>query len=176
MTDLERAFRDAFRCHPAGVALITAFPGGAPVAMTVSSLISVSAEPPTLAFSLSSRSGATPGVLAAGRVAVHLLRHADLALAQLGATPGADRFALPWEPLPDGTPRFTQVKTWFHGRISGRLEVPGATLVTVELLAGEAPGSMPDHEALIYLDRRWHRLRAGAEGAPLDLEDRDVFR
>jgi len=46
-------FREAFRRHPAGVAVITADPGDRPVAMTVSSLISVSAAPPIVAFSLS---------------------------------------------------------------------------------------------------------------------------
>lgn len=177
-------FREAFRCHPAGVAVITADPGGRPVAMTVSSLISVSAEPPTVAFSLSTRSGSTAAVLEAGSVVIHLLRYADLDLAKLGATPGADRFGpgVGWERLPTGEPRYTAPATWFRGRVKGALPVEGATLVAAELLegaTGDAPGA-PEHESLIYLDRRWHRLRETTDGeasiVPLDLDYRDVFR
>jgi flavin reductase (DIM6/NTAB) family NADH-FMN oxidoreductase RutF len=181
---LSHAFREAFRCHPAGVALITADPGTAPVAMTVSSLISVSADPPIVAFSLSARSGSTPAVLAATSIVIHLLRYEDLDLARLGATPGADRFGpgVAWERLPDGAPRYTTVRTWFHARIIGTLPVAGATVVTAELTDGEAsaPPGAPEHESLIYLDRRWHRLRetsgGRAELTPMDAEYRDVFR
>lgn len=188
MSDLSTAFREAFRCHPAGVAIITADPGPdkgtGPVAMTVSSLISVSADPPTVAFSLSSRSSSTGAVLAAGSVVIHLLRFDDLALAQLGATPGADRFGpgTPWVRLPTGEPRYTAVATWFRARMTGTLPVPGATLVAAELLEGasDAPPGAPEHESLIYLDRRWHRLRERADGSasltPMAAEYRDVFR
>lgn len=181
---LSHAFREAFRCHPAGVAVITANPGGAPVAMTVSSLISVSAAPPTVAFSLSSRSGSTAAVLAAGTMVIHLLRYGDLDLALLGATPGADRFgaAVPWERLESGEPRYTAVATWFRARIIGTLPVEGATVVTAELLDGDCgtPPGAPELESLIYMDRRWHRLRETADGSAsltlMDADDRDVFR
>lgn len=170
MTDqtLSTAFREAFRCHPAGVAVITADPGDQPVAMTVSSLISVSADPPTVGFSLSARSGSTAAVLAAGHVVIHLLRYADLDLARLGATPGADRFgpAVAWQRLPTGEPRYSQVLTWFRARIEGALAVEGATLVVARLLEGAAAGApdTPEQESLIYMDRRWHRLREAADG------------
>ncbi|MTH33681.1 flavin reductase [Paracoccus limosus] len=186
MTDqsLSLAFREAFRCHPAGVAVITADPGGQPVAMTVSSLISVSAAPPTVAFSLSSRSGSTAAVLEAGSAVIHLLRYSDLALAQLGATPGADRFGpgIAWQRLPTGEPRYSGVATWFRARIQGALPVEGATVVVAELLEGEAGqgAEAPELESLIYLDRRWHRLREAADGhVSLTLmgeDSRDVFR
>lgn len=181
---LSDAFREAFRCHPAGVAVITADPGENPVAMTVSSLISVSGAPPTVAFSLSARSGSTTAVLAAGTVVIHLLRYADLELALLGATPGADRFgaAAPWARLASGEPRYTAVATWFRARIIGTLPVEGATVVTAELLEGDCgtPPGAPELESLIYLDRRWHRLRETADGSAsltlMDADDRDVFR
>lgn len=181
---LSHAFREAFRCHPAGVAVITADPGDAPVAMTVSSLISVSAEPPTVAFSLSARSGSTAAVLAAGSMVIHLLRYGDLDLALLGATPGADRFAAaaPWERLSSGEPRYTDVATWFRARIVGTLPVEGATVVTAELVDGACgtPPGAPELESLIYMDRRWHRLRETADGSAsltlMDAEYRDVFR
>lgn len=180
---LADAFRDAFRCHPAGVAVITADPGDNPVAMTVSSLISVSAAPPTVAFSLSSRSGSTGAVLQAGHVVIHLLRYPDLELALLGATPGADRFGpgVAWDRLPTGEPRYTGVATWFRARISGALSVPGATLVAAELIQGHSHvGDTPEHESLVYLDRRWHRLREDVNGVPslmpMQAANADIFR
>jgi len=176
-------FREAFRCHPAGVAVITADPGGRPVAMTVSSLISVSAAPPTAAFSLSSRSGSTATVLEAETVVIHLLRYPDMELARLGATPGADRFGpgIVWRRLPTGEPLYTSVSTWFRAKITGTLAVEGATLVAVELLDGVAAGlDTPERESLVYLDRRWHRLRENKDGVAsivlLGEEHRDVFR
>lgn len=102
----------------------------------------------------------------------------------MGATPGADRFGpdVAWERLPGGEPRYTGVATWFRARIIGTLPVTGATVVTAELLEGAAaaqPGA-PELESLIYLDRRWHRLRERADGTAsltlMDAEYRDAFR
>jgi flavin reductase (DIM6/NTAB) family NADH-FMN oxidoreductase RutF len=58
--DLPDAFREAFRLHPAGAVIISADQGGQPVALTISSLISVSMSPPTVAFSLSAKSVLAP--------------------------------------------------------------------------------------------------------------------
>ncbi|KPQ06522.1 MAG: DIM6/NTAB family protein [Rhodobacteraceae bacterium HLUCCA12] len=160
---LSDAFRQAFRCHPAGVAIVTADPGEGPVALTVSSLISVSAEPPLVAFSLSQRSSTATALLRAETVVIHLARFADLELAQLAATSGADRFGpdVQWQRLPTGEPRYTEIGTWFRARLRGTLPLEDATLVAAELLEGEVaePGDTPERDSLVYLDRRWHRLR-----------------
>lgn len=165
---LSETFREAFRCHPAGVAVITADPGDHPVALTVSSLISVSAAPPVVAFSLSSKSSSSGPLLLAETMVIHLLRFSDLELARLGATSGVDRFdgSIPWERLPGGEPRYTGVTTWFRARRLGTLELEGAVVVAAELLEGATvPGaSTPEAESLIYLDRRWHRLREELDG------------
>ncbi len=162
---LSTAFREAFRHHPSGVATITADPGDGPVALTISSLISVSVAPPTVAFSLSSKSSATPAILAAKTMVIHLLRLADLPIARLGATSGIDRFGpgIAWERLPTGEPRYAEVSTWFRARIVGTLPVGGATVVVAELLEGHvdhaAEGGAEAH-SVVYVDRRWHGLRA----------------
>lgn len=158
-TDLASAFREAFRHHPSGVAIISADPGTGPVALTVSSLISVSGAPPTIAFSVSARSSAAAGVLAADSMVVHFLRRDNLALAQLGATSGADRFgaAVPWDRLPTGEPFYPEVRIWFRARTLHRLTVEGATLIVAELLEGRIADSDPDPTAhsLVYLNREW---------------------
>ncbi|MCC5971600.1 MAG: flavin reductase [Pararhodobacter sp.] len=161
---LSLAFREAFRCHPAGVAIVTADPGTGPIALTVSSLISVSAEPPLVALSLSQRSSTAGALMSAETVVIHLARFSDLELAQLAATSGADRFGpdVAWERLPTGEPRYTAIGTWFRARLRGTLPLEGATLVAAELLDGAvAPsGERPESDSLVYLDRRWHRLGA----------------
>ena len=164
--ELSEAFRAAFRCHPAGVAVITATCDGKPYALTVSSLISVSAAPPVVAFSLSAQSSAAKPVLEAETVVIHMLRYGDLPLAQLGATKGADRFdgSIPWETLPTGEPRYSSVQTWFRAKPVGQIPLNGAVLVAAELLEGDAPDlEKVESESLIYMDRRWHRLREEIE-------------
>ncbi|WP_287931796.1 flavin reductase family protein, partial [Arthrobacter sp.] len=66
-------FKAAFRNHPAGVAVITADVGAGPVGLTATSVISVSASPPLVVFSLSSSSSSTPTVKKAETVVIHLL-------------------------------------------------------------------------------------------------------
>lgn len=167
-TDLSLAFREAFRHHPSGVATITADPGDGPVALTISSLISVSAQPPIVAFSLSTKSSATAAILSAPSMVIHFLRLADLPIARLGATSGIDRFGpgIDWERLPTGEPRYAAVTTWFRAKILGTLPVPGATVVTAELVEGHAAtaaeGGAEAH-SVVYVDRRWHGLRAAEE-------------
>lgn len=172
------AFREAFRRHPAGVAVITADPGDRPVAITVSSLISVSAAPPIVAFSLSTKSGSSGPLLQADSMVIHLLRYTDIDLAQLCASSGSDRFPPggAWERLPTGEPRYTEVATWFRARKLGVLPIEGATLVAAELLEGEAhpDENPPEAQSLIYLDRRWHRLHKELDGA-IELLDTSRF-
>ena len=153
-------FRDAFRAHPAGVAVLTADAGQGPVALTVSSLISLSPDPAMVAFSLSSRSSSAATLLEAGRLVIHMVRWPDIELARGGATSGIDRFAEhPWERLADGEPRYTDVENWFRARIAHVLPLEGATLVVAELLDGHvAPMTAEGSPPLVYHDRLWHSL------------------
>ena len=65
---LVSAFRDAFRHHPTGVAVVTARDdAGAPVGLTASSVASVSLTPPALVLSVSHRTSAA-GALRASRI------------------------------------------------------------------------------------------------------------
>ena len=166
---LSKAFREAFRNHPAGVAVITADPGDGPVALTVSSLISVSAAPPTVAFSLSAQSSTAGAILRAGTMVIHLLRHKDMLLAQLCATSGADRFGseVAWTRLVTGEPRYTDVGIWFRARTLHKLPVAGATLIVAELTNGQVAetDAQQDELSMVYLNRQWHGLRPVLEVA-----------
>ncbi|QWT25224.1 flavin reductase family protein [Subtercola sp. PAMC28395] len=159
-------FKAAFRNHPAGVAVITADAGDGPVAMTASSVFSVSAAPPLLVFSVSELSSSAPTIRSADTVVVHLLGADQLDIAKLGATSGIDRFADTniWKRLPTGEPYFPAAHAWIRGRIVNQMQAGGSTVVAVQALETHAPG--PGDEAadasqahpLVYHNRTWHRL------------------
>lgn len=156
-------FKAAFRGHPGGVAVITADAGDGPVALTATSVSSVSAEPPLLIFSASAISSSTPTFLKAQTVVVHLLDADDLDVAKLAATSGIDRFAdtSSWSRLPTGEPVFNGVRAWIRGAIVNRMEAGGSTVIAVHALQAHIardlePGT--PGEALVYHNRTWHRL------------------
>lgn len=157
-------FRDAFRRHPGGIAIITADHGSGPVAVTVTSLISVNAEPPAVAFSLSSSSRSAQAIRAAEHVVIHFIRLSDRGLAERCASPGVERFAphVPWTRLPTGEPRFTSVESWFRAKLIGEMDVHGSTLVVAEpvegRIAAEAVAAWSMEEPLVYVDRQWRSL------------------
>lgn len=155
-------FRQAFRHHPVGVAVVTADAGNGPVAMTVSSVASVEVDPPTLVFSASGRSSASPTICRAETLVVHLLVSDDVELARLGARGGIDRFGsdVDWARLPTGEPYYPGANSWLRGRVVDRIDVHGSTLVIVE--ATEAglrnEQALAEPKPLVYHDRKWFVL------------------
>ncbi len=155
-------FKLAFRNHPAGVAVVTADAGEGPVALTATSVFSVSAEPPLLVFSASRFSSATPTITAADTVVVHLLGTGQIDLAKLCATSGVDRFAdtTAWGCLESGEPYFLAAPAWIRGRVVNRLEAGASTVIVAHALDAHVPENR-DAEAvrpLVYHNRTWHGL------------------
>ncbi|MEA9986869.1 flavin reductase family protein [Subtercola sp. RTI3] len=159
-------FRAAFRNHPAGVAVITADAGDGPVALTATSVFSVSIAPPLLVFSISELSSSTPTIRRADTVVVHLLGADQLDIAKLGATSGIDRFAdtTIWKRLPTGEPYFPAAHAWIRGRVVNKMEAGGSTVVAVQALetyapeAGDPSADAATAHPLVYHNRTWHRL------------------
>ncbi len=159
-------FKAAVRNHPAGVAVITADVGDGPVALTATSVFSVSADPPLLVLSLSATSSSTPTLVRADTLVVHLLTSAQLDIAVLGATSGIDRFADAsiWSRLETGEPYFSAAPVWIRGKVVDRMEAGASTVLAVEALEARTPerGS-PEADAdqshpLVYHNRTWHVL------------------
>ena len=150
-------FKAAFRNHPAGVAVITADAGDGPVALTATSV-----------FSVSDLSSSTPTIRKADTVVVHLLGAGQLDIAKLGATSGIDRFADTsiWTRLPTGEPYFPAAHAWIRGRVVNKMEAGGSTVVAVQALetkappAGDPSADAAEAEPLVYHNRTWHRLGA----------------
>lgn len=160
------AFKGAFRNHPAGVAVVTADDGTGPVAMTATSVFSVSADPALLVFSVSDLSSSAKTLIAADTLVVHLLGAEQIDIAKLGATSGVDRFADTslWSRLISGEPFFPSAHTWIRGRVVNSLRAGSSTVVVVHALQAKSPdaGSV-EAEAetarpLVYHNRTWHEL------------------
>lgn len=162
-------FKAAFRNHAAGVSLITADDGSGPVALTATSVISVSADPPLFVFSVSAQSSSSATITSSDTVVVHLLEADQLELAQLGATSGIDRFAQApeWSRLVTGEPVFHAAPVWIRGRIISRMDAGTSTVIAVHALqsnvseGGNVPtgdADSPEPAPLVYHNRTWHRL------------------
>lgn len=156
-------FKALFRGHPGGVAVITADGPDGPVALTASSVSSVSVDPPLLIFSTSVLSSATPAIASADTIVVHLLDADDLDLARTGATSGIDRFADTdaWTRLATGEPVYHGVRAWVRCAVVSRMDAGSSTVIAAHALQTSigrevAPGEPGD--ALVYHNRSWHRL------------------
>lgn len=153
----EARFRDMFRGHPAGVALITARIDGRQEGMTISSLASVTLEPLAVSFSFS-RSGGTAGeMLKASTFLIHFLRDSQADLAVAFADPAAPRFTAEqgWDVLPTGEPYLPAALGAMRVRPLSITEVGDARLVAAEVLnVLEGPAGQP----LLYHDRRFLSL------------------
>jgi flavin reductase (DIM6/NTAB) family NADH-FMN oxidoreductase RutF len=165
---LARSFLTTFRHHPAGVAIVTGDPGSGPVALTISSLISVSVDPPTIAFSLSQESSSGRALAECETVIVHLVRRKTIDLATLCATRGTIRFGpkVRWTRLATGEPYYPQHEIWFRAALGKRLSLPGACLVSAELLSAPSLQIEPKSgDAVVYADHGWHGLHPLADTA-----------
>jgi len=156
-------FKRAFRGHPGGIAVITAYGEHGPVALTASSVSSVSAEPPLLIFSVSALSSATPTIVAADTIVVHLLDAEDIGLARTASTSGVDRFAdtSAWSRLPTGEPVYHGVRAWLRCKIVSRMDAGGSTVIAAQALQVDVERDLEVGEAgsaLVYHNRAWHRL------------------
>jgi flavin reductase (DIM6/NTAB) family NADH-FMN oxidoreductase RutF len=174
VTVAPEVLKAAFRHHAAGVAVVTADVGDGPIAMTISSLTSVSAEPAVLLFSVSSATDTGRAMARAATVVVHLLAGGDHGLAVRCATPGRDRFddADAWERLPTGEPSFSAPRVRLRGEVVQRSVFGDSTvlvLAVLEVLQRDDPdvagvagvtGVAVDATSgpLAYHDRAWHAL------------------
>ncbi|MCK9794074.1 flavin reductase family protein [Isoptericola sp. 4D.3] len=152
-------FRSVFRGHPAGVAVVALQHAGRPVGFTATSVISVSAEPPLLAFSLASSSSSWPAVSRARTLAVSFLAYDQADLSARFATSGIDRFADGgWRPLDSGEPVIDGAVAWVRAQVVQRTAVGSSHLVTLQAVAHHVEDA---GTPLVFHDRGYHRLGSG---------------
>lgn len=158
-------FKAAFRHHPGGVSLVTADAGTGPVALTATSVSSVSVDPNVLTFSVSVMSSASPVISRADTVVIHLLDSDHLELAKLGATTGVDRFAdtAQWSRMATGEPLFHVVRRWIRAEVIGRIPTGSATVIVAQALDVGLGDDGHSAAPLVYHNRSWHRLGAASQ-------------
>jgi 3-hydroxy-9,10-secoandrosta-1,3,5(10)-triene-9,17-dione monooxygenase reductase component len=111
------AFRDALGHWATGVALVTATVDGRPEGLLVTSLTSVSLEPPLIAFSPSRASLTWARMQRAGRFGVNVLGAGADEYARQAARPGADRFgSADWAPTVAGVPALADALAFLQCR------------------------------------------------------------
>lgn len=157
-------FKTIFRQHPAGVAVITLRHQDRLVGFTATSVISVSADPPLLAFSVAGDSGSWVPLATAETVVVNFLSAAQVDLSARFATRGIDRFAGGgWSLLGTGEPVLDDSPRWIRAEIVQRTPIGSSQLVCLRAI-----GSSLDHDGpaerraeappLVYHDRVYHQL------------------
>ena len=163
------AFKQAFRRHAAGVAIVTGLtPDGTPVGFTATSLASLAAVPPLATFNMARISTAWPAVEAAGadgttHVLIHLLGARNRALAERLAGPHGERFTgNHWAPGPLDLPLLKDVPAWMLGRVVERIPVADNAVVVVQIEDG---GLGADDAPLLYHERTYQ-----TPGGPLAAE------
>jgi flavin reductase (DIM6/NTAB) family NADH-FMN oxidoreductase RutF len=150
------AFRAIFRQHPAGVAVVALRDGDRPVGFTATSVISVSADPALLTFSVAGTSSSWPALARTSTLTISFLAAEQVDVSARFATSGVDRFAgVEWHWLPTGEPVLEDVPAWIRGEVVQRVAVGSSHLVVVEALeTSQVGGSSP----LVYHDRAYHAL------------------
>jgi flavin reductase (DIM6/NTAB) family NADH-FMN oxidoreductase RutF len=148
-------YRALFRNHPGGVAVITVA-GERPAGFTATSVISVSADPPLLVFSINKTASSWPIVADAKTALVHFLAKHDRKIADRFATSGIDRFAgLDYTSLESGEPLISGIPTWAQGKLIERVEV-GSSVLFVMLI--QRSSAADPHHPLVYQARNYYHL------------------
>lgn len=149
-------FKQVFRQHAAGVAVITFAGGHGPVGFTATSVISVSATPPLLAFAIAADSSSWHELQHAQTVVVNFLDAPSAHLSAQFARRGVDRFAgVQHEQLPHGEPLLPQAAAWVRASVVERIPAGSSYLVTLHALDAQVARTATP---LVYHDRTYHGL------------------
>lgn len=168
MTDtLTDQFKAGFRRYPTGVAIVATSTETGPVGATVSSVASVSANPPMLSFSVSRSGRSGPAFTGSDRLAVHILTDSQAHVAAAFADRTAPRFTLAqgWS-LPQGEPPILDdAAASFYGRVVRVVPAGEAWLVLLEV---DTVSLGEIDEPLLHHDRHYWSLGPSVSTLPLD--------
>lgn len=158
-TDDLESFKQAFRRHAAGVAVVTTLlPDGTPAGFTATSLASLAAVPPLATFNMAQVSSAWPAMTVGNHVIIHTLGPRTRYHAERMAADRDLRFAdSTFTVGPHGIPVLVDVTAWMLGRIIEVHPVHGNAVVVVQIEGGELGA---EDAALLYHEREYQRPSA----------------
>ena len=138
------AFREALGRFATGVALVTADAGGTPLGLVVSSLASVSLDPPLVSFHPSLDSFTWSRMRRAGRFGVNVLGESHAAYVRAASPAGADRFAgLAGSRTPAGIPRLGGAIAYLECVIEAEHRAGDHWIVVGRVLHAETAPGLP---------------------------------
>lgn len=154
-------FRQAMGRTASGVTVVTSDGQHGRVGVTVSSLCSLSMEPPSVLFCLHRGSRSLPVLLGNGIFAANVLaqgqQHVADSFAGLIPELREDRFAAgAWDQLHTGAPLLQGALCRFDCKIASVFEFGTHSIIAGEVMALETHGEEP----LVYSDRSYRRLQA----------------
>ncbi|WP_181160373.1 flavin reductase family protein [Streptomyces solincola] len=157
------AFRRTARAWSTGVALLTAADGEEVFAKTVSSLCTLSLDPPLVSVAVDRRSPLAAAVRRTGRYAVGVLAGPQEPLARRFAARGAGRAlgrfpGVPLTPIATGAPVLTDCLGWFDCVLDAALGGGDHVLLVGQVAAAGGDGGEP----LLYHAGRYRLLHPAA--------------
>ncbi len=153
------SFKDAFRTHPAGIAVITATAADGPHGLTASSVASVGLDPAAIVFSVTRATGSAGAILNSPSFVVHLVDSEHEETARQFSFTGGERFteAQGWETLPTGEPHLVSARAALRCRPLQVTPVGESSVVIAEVLE-VIPGRRTS--PLVYHDRAFHTIES----------------
>lgn len=155
-------FRTLFRHHPGAVAIVLSRDArGVPVGFTSTSVVSVSAEPPILAFSIATASSSWPAIRDSEEISISFLSADQTEIAHRFSRHGIDRFAQGgWYTLPSGEVVIDDAPAWLTARVACRVDAGNSHVIVAEIR--QSGGSVAAGARLLYADRTYRELRPAA--------------
>ncbi|MFC3999293.1 flavin reductase family protein [Nocardiopsis sediminis] len=157
-------FRDVLGRFCSGITAVTADVDGRPVGLTCQSFMSMSLEPPLVAFAPAITSTSYPSIRETGRFAASVLAESQVQVALSFARSGGDKFAdVPWHrgvtgaPLLDGAVAHIECELADEYRVGDHLLVVGKVVA----LSGH-----PDAAPLLYFQGSFAALSASHRPKP----------
>lgn len=155
------AFREAMRRTASGVAVVTSEGPAGRVGVTVSSLCSLSMEPPSVVFCVHRDNRGLAALLENGVFVANVLCHGQTRVAEsfAGLIPELreDRFAVAdWAPASTGAPALQGALCAFDCRVASVFDFASHRIVAGVVVGLEAAAAEP----LVFSDRIFRRLAA----------------
>jgi flavin reductase (DIM6/NTAB) family NADH-FMN oxidoreductase RutF len=157
-------FRDAMAQLAGGVAVVACLDAGAPRGLLVSSLVSLSIEPPRMLFCVQKRAPSHPALLRAERCSLAILGHDDVEEAQRFSTRSraAERFSPgAWRLQLGEPPHYAAALVNVTGRISNRMDAGSHSVFVLDVEAIHRR----DGEPLVYFGRSYRTLSTPPDAA-----------
>ncbi len=132
-------FRAVLGHFATGIVVITGAPDGVPAGLTCQSFVSLSLDPPLVAFCPSKRSNSWRRIAGSGAFCANVLNEDQEDISRVFATSGADKFqGLGWRPGKTGSPILQDVLAFVDCRIEARYDAGDHDIIVGRVVDLEA--------------------------------------